>query len=350
MTVDAAPVPARGTAETWNFRLALWTWFASIPLILFGGTVTTMRAGMAEDGWLQPDGHFLWFYPLAQRAQSLGFFVEHHHREFGSLVGLLAISSFAVALFTRARPAAKWLSGLALLAVCLQGLLGGLRVLENSPRLAFVHGALAQAVFALLAAVPVVLSARWAAAAPPRDARRGAGEIAGVGPSLVRSSTVLVVLAFAQAVLGAIFRHSGEGLALSLHVLLAVGVLGAVAITCRHLKSLAAERELAGLEARVLRRAVWRLHALIGVQILLGVLTTFFIYEVSGGMQAPVSVGEAVFATAHVAVGALLLASAVEAAIWARRVTAPAAESARVARPAAFAATAGMSVAAEEAP
>ena len=312
-SMDARNAP-QGTPGPWPHRLALATWIASIPLVLFGGTVTTMRAGMAEDGWLNPDGHFLWFYPLARRAQSLGFFVEHHHREFGSLVGLLAIGAAICAWRREDRRLGRVLPGLALLAVCLQGLLGGLRVLENSPNLAFVHGALAQAVFALLAATVVYLSPRWRAARATEDPLGGAS---------ARSSSTAAVLTFAQVVLGAIFRHSGNDLALSMHVLLSVGVLASVVVTCRHLRTAARQGEELGVDRRVLLAVVVRLQTLLGLQVLLGLLTTFFIYEVSGGMQAPVSLGEAVFATAHVAVGALLLASTVEAALWSRRVLIP---------------------------
>jgi hypothetical protein len=70
----------------------------------------------------------------------------------------------------------------------------------------------------------------------------------------------------------------------------------------------------------LLLRVRRNLHVLLGTQIALGALATFWIYEVSGGMQARVSMGEAIFATAHVAIGALLLAQVVSAAMWARRV------------------------------
>ena len=62
-----------------------------------------------------------------------------------------------------------------------------------------------------------------------------------------------------------------------------------------------------------------RLHALLGVQVVLGALASFWIYVVSGGMLGPVSMGEAIFATLHVAVGAMLLAQTLAAAMWARR-------------------------------
>ena len=74
----------------WPSRLGSWTLVASIPLILFGGTVTTMRAGMAENGWLQPDGYLLWTYPWALRVRSAGVFVEHQGHELFACRGLAA--------------------------------------------------------------------------------------------------------------------------------------------------------------------------------------------------------------------------------------------------------------------
>ena len=58
-------------------------------------------------------------------------------------------------------------------------------------------------------------------------------------------------------------------------------------------------------------------------QFTLGVLATIAIYFISGGMDAPVSVGEVAFATAHVFVGAVLLASAVVGAMYVKRALAP---------------------------
>ena len=45
----AGPGRASG-ASPWPRRFALATLAAALPLILFGGTVTTLRQGMAEDG------------------------------------------------------------------------------------------------------------------------------------------------------------------------------------------------------------------------------------------------------------------------------------------------------------
>ena len=120
--------------------------------------------------------------------------------------------------------------------------------------------------------------------------------------------------------IGAWFRHSGADIALALHVLLAVGVLGAVVVIGRQLSATVKQGEPGQSDRGLLLGVKRRLHTLVGIQVSLGGLATFWIYEVSGGTQAPVSMGEAIFATAHVAVGALLLAQMVAAAMWSGRV------------------------------
>ena len=300
-----------GSPGPWPYRLSLATWIASIPLVLFGGTVTTLRAGMAESGWIRPDGYFLWAYPVEKRFGSLGVFVEHHHRELGSLVGLLAIAAAIAAWRKESRPLARTLPALALLAVCVQGLLGGLRVLENSPQLAFVHGALAQAVFGLLFATALYLSPRWRAVSP---------SACKTAPGLARTTSFLVAATFVQVSLGAWLRHTGSDLGLALHVLVAAAVLGAVVSSSKQMRAAVDQGSRGGSDRGILLGVKRNLAILVGVQIALGALTTFWIYEVSGGMQAPVSMGEAIFATGHVAVGALLLAQSVAAAMWVRRV------------------------------
>lgn len=281
-----------------------------MPLVLFGGTVTTLRAGMAESGWINPDGYFLWAYPIDKRFGSIGVFVEHHHRELGSLVGLLAIAAAIAAWRKESRPLARRLPAIALLAVCFQGLLGGLRVLENSPNLAFIHGALAQGVFALLAATALYLSPRWRSVQPSMCKTAGA---------MQRTTGIAVALVFIQVTIGAWFRHSGLEGALALHILLALGVFGAIVAIGKQMSAAQSDSTDSGSDRSLLLGVKRRLHLLVGVQIALGALATFYIYEVSGGTQGAVSMGEAVFATAHVAVGALLMAQTVAAAMWSRR-------------------------------
>jgi cytochrome c oxidase assembly protein subunit 15 len=299
-------------ANPWPRRTALWTALAAIPLLLFGGAVTTLRAGMAIEGWwvLEPGNgdHFLLFYPLEKWFRDAGTFVEHTHRLFGTAVGLLAITHLALTFALRRERRLRLMAVAMLLAVCAQGALGGFRVLESSPELAFVHGAFAQAVFALLA-VGAVMNARSYADARPSKSTHAVG--------LQRTALITCGIVYAQIVLGAWLRHSGSSLAMAFHVLLVVGVLGAIGALSNGLRR--AAEDAGEKEAPVLLRAARRLRLIVGAQIALGVLATFSVYVFSGGFQGVVSTGELIFATLHVAFGALLLVQCVSAAVWVRR-------------------------------
>ena len=180
------------TLSPWPRRLALGTWLAALPLVVLGGSVTTLRAGMAIDGWWVLDrgngDHFLLAYPIEKWFANAGTFSEHSHRLFGTLVGLLSI--LLVVAAHRAQAGAlrvRW-AWIGLVAVCLQGTLGGFRVLENSPNLAFLHGVVAQVVLAILAA-NVVLNDSAFAASRGREHSRAAG--------LARASRLAIAAVFA---------------------------------------------------------------------------------------------------------------------------------------------------------
>lgn len=307
----------------WPRRFALWTLLASLPLILFGGTVTTLRAGMAEDGWLTPDGYLLWLYPLELRLRNAGVFVEHHHREIGSLVGMLAIGLVVSTFAFDKRRSARWLALGTLIAICLQGALGGFRVLENNPDLAFLHGAFAHAVFALIGANAIVAGVAWRSFAPRARAERSSNL-----EGLRRLTLLAVPIVYAQIVVGAWLRHSGAAAALGLHLfLVALVILGVLRAQA------ALERAGRDEQAPELGASARRLRVLLGTQILLGLAAAVAVYGFSGGFHAEVSVGEMIFATLHVLFGALLLRETVTGAMWARRVVSlqPAAERATAA-------------------
>lgn len=300
----------------WPGRLALWTLIAAVPLILFGGAVTTMRAGMAENGWLQPDGHLLWLYPWAKRISSAGVFVEHHHRELGTLVGLLSVLTVVTTLIFDGRMRAKAFALLGLLAVTGQGVIGGFRVLENNVQLAFLHGAIGQAVFAILAAVALVLSSKWRTVkhVPWTE-----------DPRLAGLATTAMVLVWLQGAIGGYFRHMGSHAALGVHVLLAVGVLLSVLTLTRRLKEARKRPEVPACAAGVLRRCAIFLTAFLHSQILLGVLAAYSIFALSGGPAGQdIHALELITATGHVIVGASLLAAATVTALWTRGMQVPA--------------------------
>ncbi len=311
MTTNTTSLEARSpspSASAWPRRFAVGAWLAALPLVVFGGAVTTLRQGMAIDGWWVLDrgqgDHFLLAYPIEKWFANAGTFNEHSHRLCGVLVGLLSIA-YVVAAWrasragTAARAQLAW-AFIGLIAVGAQGALGGLRVLENSPNLAFLHGVIAQAVLALLAVNVVLSNAAW------RDAR---AEV--TAPATLRRTAWLAVVAvYAQIFLGAWLRHTGNDIALVAHIGFAALAAGAVIVLARGLR-----------ETKDGRFAQWgrRLLVLVMAQVTLGLVAMIAIFIVSGGFTAEVSGAEAISATAHVLLGALLLQSTVAAALWMQR-------------------------------
>lgn len=284
---------------------------AVLALLLLGGAVTTYRVGMAVYDWPRTFGENMWTFPLSRMLElGHGVTLEHSHRLWASAVGLIAICQVLVAHVHRERRTVVLLSWATLVAIAGQGVLGGTRVLEDSQHLAFLHGALAQAVFALVAVVLVVTSPAW------RRAPRLVCETAG---PLRRSALLAVLGVYVQIVLGAWTRHSGAHLPLGLHVSFALVVLALVTILIGRLGR-AHRRGLDAGEPRgvlaTLRR--WTMAAL-HTQLLLGLLVTAAIFLWSGGFEAEVSVGEAIFASLHVAGGAVLLAATVASSAWSWR-------------------------------
>lgn len=299
----------------WPGRLALWTLIAAVPLILFGGAVTSMRAGMAEEGWLRPEGAFLWLMPWARRISSAGFFVEHHHRELGTLVGILTILTVLAAFFLDPRRKATAFAVFGLLVVIGQGVIGGKRVLENNVQFAFLHGALGQAVFAVLAAVALVLSLKWRTVkhVPWTE-----------DPGLAGLATVSVILIWIQATVGGYFRHHAAHAALGMHVLLAVAVFLSVLTLARRLKAAAQREEVPTCASGVLKRCALLLTMCLHSQVLLGVLAAYSIFALSGGPEgSKIHPLELITATGHVMVGASLLAVATTTALWTRGMVLP---------------------------
>jgi cytochrome c oxidase assembly protein subunit 15 len=299
--VTALPTTPQSAATHTLARLVVW---ATLPLILFGGSVTSLDAGMAVKGWLTVESsqgeRLLWLYPLEDWFHNLGQFVEHTHRMLGTVVGLLAIGAVISAFLTGASAVARKFTGIALLAVCIQGAIGGFRVLENSPELAFLHGALGQAVFACLVAAAVVTSPRWGSASPvPME---GAADLR----ALATRSCVIV---YTMIVSGAWLRHTNDPMALAIHLMLLMGVLGAVVVL---FKKLAGVEGAGALEHLVTcgRRLSWIIKA----QVILGVFAMLAVMVWYG--PSANGVHDSIMPTLHVLGGALLLGQCLASRMW----------------------------------
>ena len=175
-----------------------------LVLICSGGLVTSHGAGMAVPDWPNSFGYNMFLFPLSHWVG--GVFFEHTHRLIASCVGLLTVALCLLTLVIEKRAWVKWLAGIAVLAVIVQGVLGGLRVTEHNALLGLFHGCLAQGFFCLVATIALVTSGFW------HKLKRAAqpGEIL---PLRFWTVTVTVLL-FVQLALGASMRHSHTGLSI----------------------------------------------------------------------------------------------------------------------------------------
>jgi cytochrome c oxidase assembly protein subunit 15 len=270
-------------------RFAVLTAIATLGLVGIGGLVTSHGAGMAVPDWPNTYGYNMFFFPFSQWVG--GIFYEHSHRLAASGVGLLTVV-LALWLYGRqARPFMRWagvvllllevvtavamthrwadglvlgLTGLAFLgaslvwprcepspkwlrrlglaafvAVVLQGVLGGLRVVLFKDVLGVFHAMLAQLFFVLLCAIALFTS-RWWGVSPnrldgegerPREPKQ-LGDTDGIraredarppinalAPSTLHAPhftlyLLTTVLILAQLTLGAAMRHQHAGLAI----------------------------------------------------------------------------------------------------------------------------------------
>jgi cytochrome c oxidase assembly protein subunit 15 len=266
-------------------RLALTTVVATFVLILFGGLVTNTGAALAVPDWPTTFGHNMFLYPWSQMIG--GIFYEHSHRLLGAVVGLLTLG-LAAALW-REGGHLRALGIVAVAAVVVQGVLGGLRVVLLKETLAIVHGCLAQAFFGLAVAVAVLTSTRQRA--PLRGLDGATRTVTWVGVALV----------YAQIVFGALITHAGW---ITLHLLGAVAVFVVVPIVTARLRR--THDAVAAPVARVL-------VVLLGVQLALGVgsfVARFTSIWIPGGQTTMLALP-----VAHRLVGSLILGAMVAAAV-----------------------------------
>ena len=153
---------------------------------------------MAFRDWLTSDGYWMPFYPWLSSAGDK--FVEHGHRLLGMVAGILSIVLVCVTWKAEQRSWVRKFSLLILAGVILQGLLGGMRIVLDQRTLAMVHGCTGPLFFSLCIAM-VVFTSRWwqqVAAAEPTEQNR----------KLLRLAMLCSVLAYLQLVVGAVVRHS----------------------------------------------------------------------------------------------------------------------------------------------
>jgi cytochrome c oxidase assembly protein subunit 15 len=281
----------RPTAQDspWPHRLALLTTVATFPLLFVGGLVTSTGAGLAVPDWPTTFGYNMFLYPWSKMVG--GIFYEHSHRLIGSAVGLLTVMLAFVLWYKESRQWLRWLGVVALGAVIVQGVLGGLRVVLLQQTLAIIHACFAQAFFALAASLTLCTSAEWK--------KRPVKKMAADAGRVQRLALMTLGFIYVQLIFGAVLRHTGEGVG--------IHFFGAALVSV-HVVLLAARVRWNHKELPALTRPAMLLCVLLLLQLGLGLGAYVSKFTVSVVFLNPFMV---ILATSHVVVGALMLVTSV---------------------------------------
>lgn len=295
-------------------------------LLVTGGLVTGMESGLAVPDWPNSFGHNMLLYPISEMKD--GIFYEHAHRLFGMLVGTTALVLLSVVWREDRRAWVRTVAVAFLAMICVQGLLGGLRVtgnltvatsgleLQPSTLLAIAHGMFGQIVFATACVIAVVTSDRWRNASPARGIQH-ADRVRGL-------PIALCALLLVQLFFGASYRHlqippTGEQAAVhpawpiwghiagALVIMVVAVVTGAIASSrCRDIAPI-----------RVLGKGL--VHA-VGLQLALGIGALVVVLL---RVDQAIPVYEVVVTSAHQVLGALILAMTAMLGAFSLRMVAP---------------------------
>ena len=189
-------------SSRWLNRFIWFTASATLLLICSGGMVTSKGVGLAVPDWPTTFGYNMFLFPVSKWVG--GIFFEHTHRLIASTVGFLTIILTVWIWLAEDRPWVRRLGFIALAAVILQGILGGLRVTLLKDEIGVFHACLAQAFLGLLVFIGVARSNLWRS--PPE-----------FDPAWRRFATFAVattLLIYGQMALGATMRHEHKDLSI----------------------------------------------------------------------------------------------------------------------------------------
>ncbi len=274
-----------------QFSIFVVCWTAL--LLTAGALVTSKDAALSVADW--PTSFGRWFPPL--RMLSGGAFYEHSHREIAAILGLFIIILAALLWQKEERPWLKKLGLVALAGVIFQGVLGGLTVIKVLHYwLPVMHACTAELMFALLVSIAFFTSHWWMENLPQYEDRGT--------PSIHSIVTLNAAIIFFQVLAGAGFRH--QYISIKPHVIGSVVVFVSVVWTASVLR-----RRFS--QVKEISRVRVALHAIVGLQLLLGVAAYWSrISTASDPQPMPVMI---TFTVIHTVVGALLFATAIIAVL-----------------------------------
>lgn len=193
----------------WLHRFASFVAASTLLLVAAGGLVTSTGSGLAVPDWPNTYGYFMFTFPLSKMVG--GIFYEHGHRLIASSVGFFTIILAAWIWKADPRRWVRRIGVIALGAVVLQGTLGGITVLYFLPApVSIGHAGLAQLFFCLTVCLALSTSPGWLAGYPTSP--NGATPADDLTLRRIAAATVAII--YLQILVGATMRHSGAGLAI----------------------------------------------------------------------------------------------------------------------------------------
>ena len=209
---------ARPASGVWLHWFAICVAVCTFCLLLAGSMVTTTGSGLAVPDWPTTYGENMFTFPPSKWVG--GIWYEHVHRLIGATVGFLTIVLCAWLWLSSLPRRVKWFGTVALVAVCIQGLLGGLTVRYMLPTwISVAHAGLAEVFFCITVSLAVVTAPRWRRGSVPSTGEIAQAEACGSlsassETSLKKLCTLVLVCIYVQILLGAVMRHTHSGQAI----------------------------------------------------------------------------------------------------------------------------------------
>lgn len=188
-------------------RFSIFLACCTLILIALGGLVHSTGSGLSVPDWPTTYGQNMYTYPVSKWTGGIKY--EHGHRLFASFVGFLVIIELIWVWIAEKKTGGSLLRKIAtsaLIAVCLQGVLGGLTVLMQLPTaVSASHGMLAQTFLILTVWLVLATSEKWSRLQTVRVA---------VSKFAKYLFGVTFFFTFVQIFLGALTRHTYSGMAI----------------------------------------------------------------------------------------------------------------------------------------
>lgn len=266
-------------------RFLLFLSFATLLLIIAGALVTSNDAGLSVPDWPTSFGSFR-MPPMVG-----GVLYEHGHRMIAVSIGLLTILLTLWIFIRERRSWIKKLGLISLLGVILQGVFGGITVrFFLPPPVSTIHACLAHLFFSLLVSLAVFTSPGW-------NQEKTTIQETGGGPLRTLAVGAVSVI-FLQLFMGAAFRHHWFNLV--------PHFLGAALVTILVSWTAFTVIRRHGDSPFLIRPAYFSIGLLVA-QLILGPVAYFSLRAAANEPQP--HLGMVALTVAHVAVGALILAT-----------------------------------------